>query len=187
MKTSPKQPSPDSLHQAALTHLARYAATESGLLRVLERRIDRWARTAEEEAGHIAPGLKAAARDIVARLAAAGAVSDKLFAAARSRSLQRAGKSARAIGAHLAAKGVAAELAKNAQPRDPAAEDAAAAIHVRRRRLGPFRTAADTPEQRKRELASLARAGFSHEVARRALHLSRSEAESLISHFRDSL
>ena len=62
---------------------------------------------------------------------------------------------------------MAAELAKNAQPRDPAAEDAAAAIHVRRRRLGPFRTAADTPEQRKRELASLARAGFSHEVARR--------------------
>ena len=35
------------LHEAALTHIARYATTRAGLLRVLDRRIDRWARAAE--------------------------------------------------------------------------------------------------------------------------------------------
>jgi regulatory protein len=32
-----------------LQHLARYATTEAGLRRVLERRIERWARAAEME------------------------------------------------------------------------------------------------------------------------------------------
>ena len=44
----PLGPAPDErdLHDAALDYLARYAATEVGLRRVLERRIDRWARRA---------------------------------------------------------------------------------------------------------------------------------------------
>ena len=45
-------PPPDAaaLHEAALDYLARYAATEAGLRRVLERRVDRWARLARSEA-----------------------------------------------------------------------------------------------------------------------------------------
>ena len=42
------RPPPDErdLHDAALDYLARYAATEVGLRRVLVRRIERWARRA---------------------------------------------------------------------------------------------------------------------------------------------
>ncbi len=42
--SSDSSPDAGSLYQAALDYLARYAATEAGLRRVLERRIDRWAR-----------------------------------------------------------------------------------------------------------------------------------------------
>src|SRR5215218_4105656 len=44
-------PTEAALHQAALAHLARFAASEAGLRRVLERRVDRWARRAEVEGG----------------------------------------------------------------------------------------------------------------------------------------
>ena len=42
-------PGPAQLHEAALRHLARFAATEAGLIRVLDRRVQRWARLARQE------------------------------------------------------------------------------------------------------------------------------------------
>ncbi len=191
----PPGPPPDepALRQAALNHLARYAATQAGLLRVLGRRVQRWARAAESEAGGEADAVAAAAaaamdaaRAVVARLAAVGAVDDAAFAAGRARSLRRAGRSGRAIAAHLQAKGVPPELA--AAPDDPAAELAAALLYARRRRMGPFRHLVDLagedpdrdPGQRARDLARLARAGFSAAVAIQALDLPPEDAEALV-------
>ena len=175
-----------TLRESALAYLARYAATRTGLLRVLDRKIARWAASAEGEA-HAAPDLRAAARRVVARLVESGAVSDAAFAQSRGGSLQRAGKSARAIGAHLASKGVPRELAIESVPGSPEQELAAAVIHARRRRLGGFRTKPDSPDLRRRELAAMARAGFAHSVASQALRLSRDEAETLITTFRAEL
>ena len=59
--------------------------------------------------------------------------------------------------------------------RDPLKELAAACAHLRRRRAGPFGAA---PELK--ILAAMARGGFSQDIARRALRLSRDEAEVLI-------
>ncbi len=168
-------PPPDeaTLREAALTYLTRYSATQAGLLRVLGRRVARWARAAGVAAEDTAAPL-AAARAVVARLAAAGAVDDALFAASRARSLQRAGRSRRAISAHLQAKGVPSALAAVAE--DPAAELAAAVLYSARRRIGPFRMAPD-PAERLKDLARLARAGFPAAIAYRLLDLSPEEAE----------
>ena len=125
-------PGRSRLHDAALAHLARFATTEAGLLRVLARRIDRWARAAGAE-NMLAPDAIAAAaessrqaaREGARALAQAGAVDDAAFAGARARSLTRAGRSRRAVGAHLAAKGVPPALAHAAMP-DPATALAAA-------------------------------------------------------------
>src|SRR5271166_4410996 len=106
-RRTPNAPTEAVLHEAALNYLARYGATQAGVIRVLDRRIARWA-AVTEDSGERAAEAKAIARRIVARLAETGAVNDGAFAASRARSLQRAGKSGRAIGAHLAAKGVAA-------------------------------------------------------------------------------
>jgi regulatory protein len=179
----PPTPTEKSLQEAALTHLSRYGATQAGLLRVLDRRIARWAASEAGESSQAA-AARQAARHVVAKLAETGAVDDAAFAQARVRSLRRTGKSGRAIGAHLAAKGVSQELTAGLRGSD---ELGAAVIHLRRRRLGPFRTKDASPETGKRELAALARAGFPHPVASAALRLTRDEAEALITQYRDDL
>ncbi len=182
----PATPTEATLREAALAHLARYATTRAGLLRVLDRRVARWAASESGDIEGAAAG-RDAARLVVARLTESGAVSDTVFAASRARSLQRAGKSARAIGAHLSARGVGAALAAESARQDPERELAAAVIHVRRRRLGAFSAKPPGPEVFRRELASLARAGFSQAVASRALRLDREAAEALIAAFRADL
>ncbi len=176
---TPARPDAASLHEAALAYLARYAATAASLIRVLDRRCDRWARVAGAEAEATLPDLRQAVRAEVARLAAAGLVDDAAFAENRAASLRRGGRSRRAIAAHLAAHGVEAALAREAVSEDAEAELAAALLLARRRRLGPFR-AEGAEADRRRELGTLARAGFGEGVARRALAMAREAAEELL-------
>jgi regulatory protein len=181
-------PNPERLYEAAVAHLARYAATEAGLRRVLARRVDRWARRAAEteraEAANVetsdtieavAAAAKAAIPGIIARLRAGGALDDNRFAESRAARLTRGGKSRRATLAHLAAKGIAPAMAQTAIAVDAQRELAAACAFLRRRRLGPFGSA--EPLQ---SLGALARAGFPQAIARTALGLDPEEAEGLI-------
>jgi regulatory protein len=172
------------LHEAALNHLARFAATEAGLRRVLERRVDRWARRSEnagEPAETVAPRAAEAKRHAAAvarKLAAGGTVDDAAFAAARVRRLSRGGRSRRAIAAHLAAKGVRRDAADAALPEGEDAELDAALAFCRRRRTGPFAPGPLPPEARLKALAALARAGFPRGVAERALDTAPEDAEA---------
>jgi regulatory protein len=189
----PAAPDEAALREAALNHLARYATTKAGLCRVLERRIARWARRAagvldaDEIAAHEA-AAKQAVQSVVRQLAASGVVNDQEFAAARARSLLRSGHSRRGIAAHLAARGVGAETLRSVLPDDEEAELAAAVALARRRRIGPFRTG-DVPDQqqRQREQAVLARAGFSRAVALKVLAMEHEEAEALVRQMRAPL
>jgi regulatory protein len=180
-------PSDAALHEAGLAYLARYATTEAGLARTLERVVDRWARRAMADGGEVdavaaqAAQARGAVRAVVARLAAAGAVSDATFAASRTRSLVRGGRSRRAVAAHLAAKGVRAEMAHAALEAEETDELAAALVLARRRRIGPFRVG---DGDRLRELAMLARAGFSQAVASEALRMPREDAEEVVTRLR---
>ncbi|CAH2600645.1 Regulatory protein RecX [Rhodovastum atsumiense] len=183
---SPASPPPDeaALHEAALAHLARYATTRTGLTRVLDRRVDRWARTAAPDVAEAArPALRETVRAVVARLAAAGVVDDAAFAEARARSLARSGRSRRAIAAHLAARGVGSDMTEAALPDAPDAELAAALACARRRRIGPFRPEGTVADP-KREFGVLARAGFSHDIAARALASDPETAEALVAALR---
>jgi regulatory protein len=184
----PAGPPPDeaTLREAALAHLTRFAATEAGLVRVLDRRIARWARAAEAEGRDreaIAATIAAARADtraIAARLVQAGAVDDSAFAAARAARLSRAGRSRRAIAAHLAAKGVAAEVAAESMPEGEDADLIAALRLLRRKRLGPFAANPPDAEVLRRTLGALARAGFASAPARRAVAMDLAEAEALL-------
>ena len=178
-------PSAATLREAALTHLARYATTRAGLLRVLDRRILRWARTAEGDTADAVAIARQAARAETDRLVAQGLIDDAAFAANRARSLGRAGRSRRAVAAHLAARGVAGETTRAVLPDDPEAEFAAAVAFTRRRRIGPFRAAPFDVAIQQRELGMLARAGFSRDIANRALRLERDLAETLLRQVRE--
>ena len=178
---SSQPPDEASLYEAALTHLSRYAATESGLARVLARKIDRWARlqTAEAADGEIISAAtrnaKASIPRIITRLQNANFLNDAAFATARAKRLTAQGKSRRGALAHLAAKGVAPSTAAEALADDPERELAAACAFLRRRRAGPF---GSTPELK--ILAAMARAGFTQTISRQALDMDKEEAEAKI-------
>jgi len=189
--TAGPAPTETRLHEAALHHLSRFAATEAGLRRVLEGRVRRWAQRAAAEGQApeaVAPVVEAgrtAAAQVAKRLVTAGAVDDAAFAAARTRRLTRAGRSRRAIAAHLAAKGVAGETAADTLEEAGTDEVTAALAHLRRRRQGPFDPA--PPEEaeaarasRMKAMGSLARAGFPRDVVERAMAMDAGEAEARI-------
>ena len=185
-RTAGPPPNAARLREAALAHLARFAATEVGLRRVLERRIARWARAAEAE-GQAREAVTAATAalqmeivSLAKNLVAAGAVNDAAFAESRARRLARSGHSRRAIAAHLAAKGIETETAAAALPEGEEAELLAAIAFCRRRRIGPFARVAPDTTARMKALAALARGGFAQGVARRALAMEPDQAEEML-------
>jgi len=103
---------------------------------------------------------------------AAGVVDDRAYAEMRAASLQRAGCSRARIKATLQQKRVEPAALDNALERlgaeQPAGDLVAAINFARRRRLGPF-AAGDRAARRQKDLAALARAGFSGRLARRVV------------------
>ena len=182
--SDPPLPNASTLREAALTYLARYAATEAALRRILAKRIERWARTQTDpdEAVPVVAAAHEAVDGVIADLVRAGALSDEGFAQGRARSLLRTGRSRRAIQARLLAKGVAPDLARSAAGDDAGTELAAALILVHRRRIGSFRAVEtqDPAATRRKELGMLARAGFARETAERALDMDVEEATNRI-------
>lgn len=171
-----KPPDAASLYEAALNHMARYAATEMSLARALTRRVERWGKlwgenAAPEEIARAMRRAKAEIPGILHRLREQGVLNDDAFATARAKRLTRAGKSRHAAMAHLAAKGI-----KNPSlPDDPQRELAAACAYLRRRRAGPF-----GPAPTNKILAAMARGGFTQATARQAMALTLEDAEALI-------
>jgi regulatory protein len=154
---------PELLERWALGYLGRYASSAENLRRVLMRRARRHSPEAAQQVGVLIEA-------IVTRYRESGLLDDAAYAAGRVASLHRRGDSLKAIRARLAAQGVPATVAADAVSglRDTAPDPdlAAACAFVRRRRLGPFRRGA---ADRQRELAALARAGFSRRVAEAVL------------------
>ena len=165
----PNKATAKHLENVALWYLQRFAASTDSLRRVLMRRVEKSARAhdtdREEGAGLI--------EDIIARFRATGLLDDRVYAEGRTTSLHRRGVSIRGIRARLAAKGVGAadiDAALATLHNETAAPDLAAAIaYARRRRIGPYRTRGDREEMRERDLAALARQGFSYDIARRVI------------------
>ncbi len=183
-----RAPDAASLREAALAHLARFAATEAVLVRALDRAIGRWSRRAaafgiepELIAAQVA-AARPAARAVARTLVASGVLDDAAFAEARTRSLSRGGRSRRAIEAHLAQRGVAPSLVENALEQAGGSDLNAALLQARRRRIGPFGApgALDDPAARARALGALARAGFDRDTAERALGFDPEEAMRLV-------
>lgn len=167
MARTPRKVTPQSLENAALHYLGRFASSSENLRRVLMRRVERSVRLHDSDRDE----GRAAVDRIVARFQASGLVDDRAYAEGRTIALHRRGVPARGIRARLAEKGVAsghieAALAGLAETGDNT--DFAAAVNLaRRRRLGPYRSSSARTDTREKDLAALARAGFSYDVARR--------------------
>lgn len=165
------------LERAALHYLERYASSVAGLRRVLMRRVDTAAREERCDPAEARPWVE----EVVARFAASGIVDDRSFAEGKAASLRRRGESARRISMKLREKGVDGDLIDTVLEEHDgedgeAAEIAAACRFARRRRLGPLRDPQEREARRDRDMAALARAGFSLDIARRVLDLEDADA-----------
>ena len=162
---SRRVPSPDAppldraaLDRLALAYVGRYATTRAKLAAYLRRKLE-----GRGWAGEGTPPIEA----VVARVAELGYVDDVAFAGQRAAALTRRGYGARRVREALRGAGVAADdIAPVVEGTEGEAMDAALAF-ARRRRIGPYAVAARDPDQRRRDLAALMRAGHGFEVARR--------------------
>ena len=107
----------------------------------------------------------------------AGYINDAAYAESKVASGARRGLSRRRIGQALAAKGVEEDLVRAAVEEVDDAQ--AALIFAKRRRLGPWRTRA-VDNALMKDVAAMARGGFSSELAFRTCKLSLAEAEALL-------
>jgi regulatory protein len=158
-----------ALERAAAFYLERYASSGETLRRVLMRRV---AKAARDDAVAAGEG-RALVEALLARYLQAGLIDDGRYAEAKAAGLARSGASRFQIRGRLMQKGVARDEIDRAvatlDARGEGTEAAAACALMRRKRLGPYRRAADRAAFRQKDLAALARAGFALDLARRLL------------------
>jgi regulatory protein len=168
-RATPAKVTAASLNNIALHYLERFASSAENLRRVLMRRV----RRAAAHHGSDPEEGAALVDSLIRRFEQSGLLDDQRYAAAKAASLQRRGGSRRAISGRLAQQGVAmALIAETLQElaSEPGSGDlAAACAFIRRRRLGAYRSASARAATPEKDMAALARAGFSFEIARRVL------------------
>jgi regulatory protein len=152
------------LEELAHAYLNRFDCTASKLARHLGQRAKKLGDP---------PDAAAWIAELIERYRRSGVLDDTRFARNLSAQLSARGKSARAISQKLAVRGVpgdvSSELMAARKQQEPGAELMAAEAYARKRRLGHHRPPEQREEYRQKDLASLARQGFSFEIARRAL------------------
>lgn len=151
-----KKPSEKSLSNVALHYLRKHSASRKGLVQLLERKVRLQGDVPLTEA-------RVMIDQVVARMEQDGYLDDARMAESRTASLQRQGKSSRVIEMTLRAKGIDPALAKKSALSTPEIEFESALRLVKKKRLGV------DPERKQKDFAVLMRAGFSTDMARRAL------------------
>ena len=174
-----KIPTATRLANIALYYLSRFAASEASLRRVLDNRIRRAAMRdpvfAADHAKHAQ--LRLDIETIIEKHRKTGALNDKLYAESKATSLRRAGKSRRVIQQKLKIKGIDNQIVdqalaskdEDAGMDSETAELKAAHILAKRKKLGPYRLGASDADRTRKEMAALARAGFSLAIVRKVL------------------
>lgn len=156
-----------ALRTLALGYVARFATTRAKLEAYLKRKL--------KDAEHT--DLMPHVPEIAASMVDLGYVDDAAFARSRSASLARRGYGPARVRMALRVAGIDKGIA------DERADDvdslAAALAFARKRRLGPFAKAALSPDQERRALAAMIRAGHEYGIARTVLGMRDCDASSI--------
>ena len=180
-RRAPQRVSESNLAAAAARYLNRFWAPSAALRRVLMKRVAAAAAWHGEDPAQGAALVEA----LIGRLLEAGVLDDGNYAAERARQLHEHGLPGSRIRQRLREKGVGAEhidaalaaVHRSAQETDDDPDGdghhdpdlIAAVAYARRRRLGPHRPPEQRAERYQKDLAAMARAGFSYDVARRVI------------------
>lgn len=172
----PKKVTADRLRNIALYYLQRYASSSENLRQVLMRRVRK------STLNHADTDMEQASiwvDAIVADMQQLGYVNDAEYAYNRADSLHRRGTSQSHIRQKLKQKGLSDEniesalnkLLKSHGYHDEQSDLYGAIRYAKRRRIGVYRThpTPDPYKQKQRDLASLARNGFSFDICKKVL------------------
>jgi len=166
----PRKVTSKSLENAALYYLQRFSSSSENFRRVMIRRVKRSAQyhnTNFEEGAEIVDQL-------ISRFVRIGLLDNLQFAQVRAASLRRRGLSERTIRAKLMERGFGVEVINESlellKCDNEDLELTASIIFSRKRRLGPFREILDKRNEfREKDMAKLARAGFSYHIAQKVI------------------
>ncbi len=170
-RRGPRKATPKYLENSAAHYLGRFATSSAHLKQIMMQKVKRSAAHHGTDPDEGETHVDA----IIAKFQRLGFLNDTEYAAMRARGLHAKGTPIKGIRFQLKQKGVgeediAAALDALIDEEEAPDLDLAAAVKLaRRRRLGPFRS--DDPEvrreRREKDMAALARAGFSYDIAQR--------------------
>ncbi|HEU0118244.1 MAG TPA: regulatory protein RecX [Alphaproteobacteria bacterium] len=130
-----------------------------------------WAADAETQ-----KKLHTAIETIIEKYRKTGVLNDAAFAESKVHSLRRSGLSKRAIAQKLNAKGIPKNLIETSldTSEDDGMDDTerdlkAARVFARKKRFGPYRAAGTDEDRHRKDIASMARAGFSFAIIKKVL------------------
>ncbi|WP_417317536.1 regulatory protein RecX [Emcibacter sp.] len=178
-----KKVTPTYLRNATYRYLERYASSEENLRRILRQKVKRRLSAGGED-GTLTAEHDGWIEDTIQYCRKHTLINDELYALSKARSFLRSGNSRAKIIQKLQAKGVSRDLAERVLSEIAEemgdSEIFAAAGYVRRRRFGPFSANAADEDKRRKEMASMARAGFSFDLSRQVLEMDREDLEDLL-------
>jgi len=157
-----------SLRNRALRYLDRFATSRENLRQVLMRHVQKSNYYHETS---IQDGIDWI-EELLNKLEEANFINDVRYAEGRAGSLHRKGTSLRVIRMKLMEKGVSEDDINQAlstlkeETESPNLERDAAIALARRRRMGPWRLPEKREAFKEKDLAAMARAGFSFDLAR---------------------
>jgi len=175
-KKIPRPLTKESLRHKALRYIDRFATSRENLRNVLMRHVQTSNYYHETS---IQDGIDWI-EDLLNKLEAANFINDARYAEGRAGALHRKGTSQRVIRMKLMEKGLsenhiaqALTALKEETQSENLERDAALAL-AKRRKLGPYRLPEKREAYKEKDLAAMARAGFSYDLARDII-----EAESV--------
>lgn len=174
----PRRITPDYLRNAGKHYLERFPASTAQFTKVMQRKIQRSCKAHPD----LDPAQCMAWLDDVCRdFQRVGFLNDQSYANALMHSLRLKGISTNHAAFKMRQKGIANDLIDAITDRlrdESSIDDYVLAVRwAKRKRLPPFASRSITPEK---ALASLARAGFDYDTAKRVLALSAEDAESIL-------
>lgn len=163
------------MRNAGLYYLQRHPASVAHFITVMQRKMQRSLRCHPDQ--DLAPFEIFIREVLVPDFARMGFLDDTLYASGLTHSLARKGLPKGEIKRRLKVKGIGGDYIDETGLLEGHDDLAAAVTFIRRKRLGAYATRARDPQK---DLAALARNGFSYDVASRALRMPRDEAEAFM-------
>ena len=153
------------LMNIALFYISRYESSSEKVRNMLVRRLKRMKMKGEE----VPPEASLWIENVLQKIQEKAYVDDNRYAENQVRNLILQGKSERFICAKLALAGISTAHVLEILKMMESTEESRAKRFVARKKIGCFRPSLDRKKFWEKDMATLARAGFSYDVAHQAL------------------